>query len=126
MQDRETALPPEEAIAEAQRLIVGGAPFYAHEVLEGPWHLAAPADRAFWQGLAQLAVGLTHIQRGNRTGAVTILRRAAGNLTGYPDGRHGVSVTRLVATASALAERVEQAGVAAVQPADLVVPLRDE
>ena len=35
-----------------------------------------------WQGLAQLCVGITHLQRGNTEGAVTLLRRGAGNLEG--------------------------------------------
>jgi hypothetical protein len=33
-----------------------------------------------WQGLAQLAVGITHVQRGNVTGAITLLRRASARL----------------------------------------------
>lgn len=124
VRDRETALPPDEAVAEAERLIIGGAPFYAHEVLEGPWHLAPPAERAFWQGLAQLAVGLTHVQRRNATGATTILRRAADNLAGYPDEHHGVAVRRLVRTAMELADRVSREGVSGLSADDLVVPLR--
>ena len=39
-----------------------------------------PHERDLWQGLAQLAVGLTHLARGNRTGAVTLLRRGAGRI----------------------------------------------
>jgi predicted metal-dependent hydrolase len=51
-------------------------------VLEAVWK-ACPADeRDYWQGLAQLCVGVTHLQRGNREGAVTLLRRGAGHLTG--------------------------------------------
>ena len=124
VRDLETALPPAEAIAEAERLILGGAPFYAHEVLEGPWHLASPADRAFWQGLAQLAVGLTHIQRGNATGAAVILRRCADHLDGYGEDHHGVSPARLARAARDLAQRVEDGGTAAIAAADLAVPLR--
>ena len=122
--DRETALPPDEAIDEAERLIVGGGPFYAHEVLEGPWHVADAGERDFWQGLAQLAVGLTHVQRGNDIGAVTILRRAAAKLASYDDGHRGVAVARLRSTATALADRVERGGTDAVAPDELAVPLR--
>lgn len=123
--DRETSLPPDDAIEEAQRLILGGAPFYAHEVLEGPWHLADPPDRDFWQGLAQLAVGLTHIQRGNAVGAATILRRAADKLTAYPDAYFGVGVRRLQAAARRLADRAERDGTASISASELELPLRD-
>ena len=69
------SLPPRESLTEAQRLIDEGRPFHAHEVLEGTWKAAPPSERDLWQGLAQLAVGLTHAMRGNSTGAVSVLTR---------------------------------------------------
>src|SRR4051812_45761110 len=68
-------LPPVPALVEAQRLLDEGLPFHAHEVLEGTWKAAPPEERDLWQGLAQLAVGLTHLRRGNHAGATTLLRR---------------------------------------------------
>jgi hypothetical protein len=106
--DEARALPPAEAIVEAERLVLTGQPFYAHEVLEGPWHLAEPLERAFWQGLAQVAVGLTHVQRGNAVGARSLLRSGAEKLEPYEDGHEGVAVSRVVARARALAERVDE------------------
>jgi hypothetical protein len=122
--DETRALPPADALAEAERLVLTGQPFYAHEVLEGPWHLAAEAERAFWQGLAQVAVGLTHVQRGNAVGAASLLRSAAEKLAPYPNGHHGVTVSRVVRDALALAERVETTGTADVTAADLALPFR--
>jgi hypothetical protein len=122
--DEARALPPAEALAEAERLVLTGQPFYAHEVLEGPWHLAEPAERAFWQGLAQVAVGLTHVQRGNAVGAQSLLRSGADKLAGYPDGHLGAAVSRVVAQARALAGRVESEGVAALSADDLRVAFR--
>lgn len=76
----EEALPPEQALALAQRLLDEGRAFSAHEVMEAVWK-ACPADeRDHWRGLAQLCVGVTHLQRGNVEGAVALLRRGAGNL----------------------------------------------
>lgn len=75
--DEDVVLPPAESLREAQRLLDGGFPFHAHEVLEGAWKSGPDDERPFWQGLAQLAVGLTHAQRGNRRGAVSLLRRGA-------------------------------------------------
>jgi hypothetical protein len=76
-------LPPEPALAEAQRLLDAGRPFHAHEVLEGTWKAAPGAERDLWQGLAQLAVGLTHVLRDNPAGAVTLLRRARARIGPY-------------------------------------------
>ncbi len=122
--DEAQALPKPEAIAEAERLVLTGQPFYAHEVLEGPWHLAPEPERAFWQGLAQVAVGLTHVQRGNAVGARSLLRSGAEKLAPYPDGHEGVAVSRVVATATALADRVEREGVTALSADDLRVAFR--
>ena len=122
--DEARALPNPEAIAEAERLVVTGQPFYAHEVLEGPWHLAPEPERAFWQGLAQVAVGLTHAQRGNAVGARSLLRSGAEKLDGYDDGHEGVAVARVAARARALADRIERDGVATLTPDDLALPFR--
>lgn len=122
--DLETALPPARAIEVAEELVLTGAPFYAHEVLEGPWHLAEPPERDFWQGLAQVAVGLTHVQRGNPVGAATLLRRGADNLRGYADGHEGVAVARVVRDAEALAARIDAEGLAGITGEDLRIAFR--
>lgn len=98
-------LPPPAALEEAQRLLDSGRPFHAHEVLEASWKAAPAAERDLWQGLAQIAVGLTHRERGNATGAATLLRRGAGRIAPYADDPpYDVQVAALVATAHALAE----------------------
>ncbi len=61
-------LPPGEAVVEAQRYLDEGHPFQAHEVLEASWKSAPDDERALWRALAQVCVGLTHAQRGNRPG----------------------------------------------------------
>lgn len=91
-------LPPGPALTEAQRLLEEDLPFHAHEVLEGTWKAAPPAERDLWQGLAQLAVGLTHVRRGNPTGAATLLRRGQARIDGYAaDPPYGVDVAGLIA-----------------------------
>jgi len=90
-------LPPLPALAEAQRLLDGGRPFHAHEVLEASWKAAPAPERDLWQGLAQLCVGLTHAARGNDRGARTLLERGAARLEPYAaDPPHGVAVVELV------------------------------
>ena len=100
-------LPPLESLAEAQRLLDLGRPFHAHEVLEGTWKAAPQHERDLWQGLAQLAVGLTHLARGNRTDAVTLLRQAATRIAAYDDRPYDIDVTTLVAFARRTADALE-------------------
>jgi len=85
-----------------------GHPFHAHEVLEATWKSAPEAERDLWQGLAQLAVGLTHALRGNNVGAASVLRRGADRISGYADGRpHGIDVAGLLDWARALAGQLD-------------------
>jgi hypothetical protein len=81
----ELALAGADAARLADELLLAGRPFHAHEVLEGSWKSAPPDERDLWQGLAQVAVGLTHAQRGNARGAVTLLRRGADRVRAYRD-----------------------------------------
>jgi predicted metal-dependent hydrolase len=114
-----------ESVTEAQRLLDAGLPFPAHEVLEGAWKGAPAQERELWRALAQLAVGLTHAQRGNARGAVSLLDRAAEHLGAW-DGPvpAGVDVAGLRAHAAALARRIERTGVADLAAADLRPRLR--
>ena len=93
----ELVLEPLPSLAEAQRLLDAGRPFHAHEVLEGTWKAAPAAERDLWQGLAQLAVGYTHLLRGNPAGATTLLQRARRRLSRYADEPpYGVDVEGLI------------------------------
>jgi uncharacterized protein len=95
---------PEQALTEAQQLLDAGRPFHAHEVLEDAWKSAPEAERQLWRGLAQLAVGLTHVARGNGRGGARLLERGAGTIAGYAGAPpHGIDVDGLVAWARALA-----------------------
>jgi hypothetical protein len=112
-------LPPAQTLAEAQRLLDADRPFLAHEVLEAAWKNGPASERALWQGLAQLAVGLTHAQRGNRTGAVTLLRRGADRIAPYADAApYQIAVRRLIEEAAVLAGRIESGGTESVSAPD--------
>jgi len=71
---------PEAVVALVGRLLDEGLPFQAHEALEAAWKSAPGEQRAAWQGMAQLAVALTHALRGNPTGARRLRQRAEVNL----------------------------------------------
>ena len=74
-----------EAAVLADQLLRDGRPFHAHEVLEAAWKSGPAQERDLWQGLAQIAVGLTHARRGNARGAVTLLRRGAERVRAAQD-----------------------------------------
>lgn len=71
---------PAAVTALAGRLLDEGLPFQAHEVLEAAWKAAPAPQRPAWQGMAQLAVALTHDRRGNQAGARLLRERAENNL----------------------------------------------
>ena len=116
-------LSADETLVYAQDLLDRGQAFSAHEVLEAAWKNGPEHERALWQGLAQLAVGITHVQRGNRTGAAALLRRASGRLAlvGRP-APYGVDVVRLADVAATLADDIENAE--DIAPARLRIHLR--
>jgi hypothetical protein len=104
----EHALPPDEAVALARALLAEGRPFFAHDVLEAVWKAAPAEERDLWQGLAQVCVGLTHLQRGNAVGAARLLRRGAERLEGrVPRLSYGVDVVGVAAQARAAAQAVD-------------------
>ena len=116
----DAALPPADALATAQRLLDQGLPFHAHEVLEAAWKSAPLSERDLWQGLAQIAVGLTHVRRGNVKGAVALLDRGRARLARYPaPGPHGVDIVGIAARCDELAALIESTGLTGVQEADL-------
>ena len=105
------SLPPADALALAQHLLDSGRPFHAHEVLEASWKQAPQPERELWRGLAQVAVGLTHVQRGNARGAVALLRRGADRVSGYTGtAPHGIDAAGISRAAADLAARIEAAG----------------
>jgi uncharacterized protein len=121
----EPALAPDAALDLAQQLIDSGRAFRAHEVLEASWKAAPPGERDLWQGLAQVAVGLTHAQRGNAHGAVILLRRGGRRVAGYAAAApYGVAAGEVAGFAADLADRIERDGLGPATAEDLRVTLR--
>ena len=132
-------LAPAEAAELGARLLADGHPFQAHEVFEAAWKSVPGPGRELWRGLAQVAVGITHARRGNAGGAVALLRRGADRVASFAGppgdidlgrvdpggaGPGGVDPGLVAAQASAIAERIERDGLAAVTDADLRLKLR--
>lgn len=111
---------PTEGLREAQRLLDEGYAFHAHEVLEAVWKSVDGPQRELWRGLAQVAVGVTHAQRGNTVGAARLLRRGADRVAEYgAEAPHGVDAVGVAACARAMADRIEAGREAEVDPAEL-------
>ncbi|WP_242614029.1 DUF309 domain-containing protein [Actinomadura roseirufa] len=102
------AMEPLEALDEAQRLLDEDRPFHAHEVLEAVWKASAQEERELWRGLAQVAVGITHLRRGNIKGAQALLTRASERLEPYQTTPpHDLDVQGVVRKTKALVEHPE-------------------
>ncbi len=122
-----------DAAALADRLLREGRPFHAHEVLEAAWKSAPPGERDLWQGLAQIAVGLTPARRGNARGAAALLQRGAGRVRARQEqaeptaGSHpyGMDIPAVLAASDELAVRIERNGLDGIAPADLSPGLLD-
>jgi hypothetical protein len=126
-----------EAAALADRLLRDGRPFHAHEVLEAAWKSGPAEQRDLWQGLAQIAVGLTHARRGNARGAVALLRRGAKRVhahqgragpragagseptAGRPASPFGMNIAAFLAASDDLAARIERDGLDGIPVEDL-------
>lgn len=100
------ALPHAVALFDAERF------FEAHEFLEWIWKAdeVDPADRPFWKGVTQVAVGCAHTQRGNASGARTLLRRAQRYVAPYPSPYRGVDRDALVAAAQRVLDQIDERG----------------
>ena len=117
----------------ADELLRAGRPFHAHEVLEASWKSGPAGERDLWQGLAQIAVGLTHAHRGNARGAVALLTRGTQRVRAYQaaspaassaassaqDRPYGIDLAAFLAASEALAARIDRDGLADIPAADL-------
>ena len=118
--------PLEENHRLGTRFFEEGRYFPAHEAWETAWKQArGTGDAEFFKGLSQLGAGYVHLLRGNRHGAFTLMRRAAGRIEKYPHGHHGIATTALAGRALADAEAVERGELATGEAARVApLPLR--
>lgn len=98
---------PAQTLAEAQAFLDRGLPFHAHEVFEDAWKSSVGTERGLWKGLAQLAVGLTHLARGNARGARTLLDRGRTAIAPFDPAPYGIDTPRIVDWATALIDALQ-------------------
>ncbi len=80
-------------------LFNGARYWHAHEAWETLWRAAPDAERAFFQGLIQVAAGLLHLQRRNMRGARLKLGEGVAKLRPYQPVHHGIFVNELIGRA---------------------------
>ena len=92
--------------------------FEAHEFFEWAWKgpVTPDEERPFYKGMAQLAVGYTHTQRGNAKGATSLLQRGMDHVAPFAPTRAGVDVERAIEDARRFAALVEAEGPSADLP----------
>jgi uncharacterized protein len=69
--------------------------FEAHEVWEELWLRAAATEKAFLQGIIQIAAAFHHFKRGNEDGARSLLKGGLAKLSKYADRHCGIDAARL-------------------------------
>ena len=83
--------------------------FYAcHDTLEAIWVDAEEADKRFYQGILQVAVGCYHLSNDNLRGAIILLGEAVRRLYDYQPEYEGVDVEQLLKQALVLLQALQQ------------------
>jgi len=83
--------------------------FYAcHDTLEAIWVDAPEADKRFYQGILQVAVGCYHLSNDNLRGAIILLGEAVRRLCDYQPDYQEVDVEQLLEQALALLQALQQ------------------
>ena len=91
-----------------------------HHLLEPLWLADRSPARDFFKGLIQVAGGLYHVDRGNRAGAVSLLRKGPEYLRPFVSHCQGLDVAACRLQAAAVLEFVQT-----VPPAQSLPPLPD-
>jgi predicted metal-dependent hydrolase len=96
----------EEAIA----LFNNGDYYACHDALEEIWHNAWQCDRAFYQGILQIAVGLYHLKSLNWHGAAILLGEGTSRLPVYLPDYQSIDVESLLEDSLLILQTVQANG----------------
>lgn len=99
--------------------------FYAcHDTLEAIWLEADPDDKAFYQGILQIAVGLYHLSHLNWRGAAILLGEGLNRLAKYEPDEGGIAIDALSESAAVILQAVQRAGPEGVEAIAVGLGLR--
>ena len=83
--------------------------FYAcHDTLEAIWVDAPEADKRFYQGILQVAVGCYHLSNNNLRGAIILLGEAVRRLCDYQPDYEEIDVELLLNQTMELLQALQQ------------------
>ena len=89
--------PPFDPLFAAAIAQFNSGDYYAcHDTLEAIWNDAWQSDRAFYQGILQIAVGLYHLQNQNWHGATILLGEGTSRLPAYLPEYQSIDVENLL------------------------------
>jgi uncharacterized protein len=96
----------EEAIAQFN----SGDYYACHDTLEAIWNDAWQSDRAFYQGILQIAVGLYHLKNQNWHGAAILLGEGTSRLPAYLPDYQSIDVETLLEDSLLILRTVQTSG----------------
>ncbi|GBO56774.1 hypothetical protein APA_5109 [Pseudanabaena sp. lw0831] len=96
----------EEAIAQFN----SGDYYACHDTLEAIWNDSWQSDRAFYQGVLQIAVGLYHLKSQNWHGAAILLGEGTSRLPAYLPDYQSIDVETLLADSLLILRKVQTNG----------------
>ena len=96
----------EEAIAQFN----SGDYYACHDTLEAIWNDAWQSDRAFYQGILQIAVGLYHLKNQNWHGAAVLLGEGTSRLPAYLPDYQSIDVETLLEDSLLILRTVQLSG----------------
>ena len=96
----------EEAIAQFN----SGDYYACHDTLEAIWNDAWQSDRAFYQGILQIAVGLYHLKSQNWHGAAILLGEGTSRLPAYLPDYQSIDVEALLTDSLFILQKVQTNG----------------
>jgi predicted metal-dependent hydrolase len=96
----------EEAIAQFN----SGDYYACHDTLESIWNDAWQSDRAFYQGILQIAVGLYHLKSQNWHGAAILLGEGTSSLQAYLPDYQSIDVEALLTDSLLILQKVQTNG----------------
>jgi predicted metal-dependent hydrolase len=73
-----------------------GAYYLCHETLEELWRQETKPVRGLYKGILQIGVALYHLQRGNRRGALRLLKSGMDHVRPFAPSCHGINISALL------------------------------
>jgi uncharacterized protein len=115
----------EGELAEGLRCFRAQEFFAAHEHWESVWLVSKEPEKAFLQGLIQMAAAFHHLQCGNPRGSRSLLQRARGRLKRCPECFGGMDLSSLCEDIEGWLEVLEAGGTTRSRPYPELNPADD-